>query len=100
MTEKSVLGEVKDNKKTAATDPPNKGKANFEEVLLEHIGKMADHIGTISTVMNAPHGVVSNLEVSEIVKRKGAAGKEKANYLLSKLSSILEVLTSERQTGS
>ena len=84
-----------------ATGLPNKAKKT-EEVLMDHMGLMAEHIGLISqsikTATSPPIAPsISRSDVVSIVKEELTESMKPTNELLLKINGMLETLSSKKQ---
>ena len=87
------VGEPRKKRKTAATGTVS--KARTEQVLVDYLGAMSEHVGAISdcTVQRSSDGLTRN-DVVSIVKDEVKESMKPTEELLSKMNSMLERLTS------
>ena len=89
-----TVGAVKRKRRTGATGTPEKGK-KAQEILLEHVGAMAEHIGWISEVFrtgSSDAGERNSLkkeDVVEIVQREVGDSIRPTNDMLGKIMDMM-----------
>ena len=90
----SIVGARKRKRKTGATGTSSKGKKS-EDVLLEHVGAMTEHIGSISKVLltgSGGQGDQSHLkkeDIVEIVQREVRNSIRPTNDMLEKMMDMI-----------